>query len=113
MFIGIETPRMSSLQETHKFQNVRKNTLEEIARIQAHGMAVYSGLIVGFDHDDDAIFDEQVDFINAAKIPLPLPSMLGALPATPLYDRMRAEGRLIPEHEFQGNVSSRTSCPSA
>jgi radical SAM superfamily enzyme YgiQ (UPF0313 family) len=103
MFIGIETPRTSSLQETHKFQNVRKNTLAEIERIQAHGMAVYSGLIVGFDHDDDAIFDEQVEFINAAKIPLPLPSMLGALPATPLYERMRAEGRLIPEHEFQGN----------
>lgn len=103
MFIGIETPRVSSLQETHKYQNVRKNTLEEIERIQSHGIAVYSGLIVGFDHDDDAIFDEQVDFINAAKIPLPLPSMLGALPATPLYDRMLAEGRVIPEHEFQGN----------
>ncbi|MEZ5291339.1 MAG: radical SAM protein [Vicinamibacterales bacterium] len=103
MFIGIETPRTSSLQETHKYQNVRKNTLDEVARIQAQGIAVYSGLIVGFDHDDDAIFDEQVDFINAARIPLPLPSMLGALPATPLYERMKAEGRLIPEHEFQGN----------
>lgn len=103
MFIGLETPRVSSLQETQKFQNVRKNTLSEVERIQSQGIAVYSGLIVGFDHDDTAIFQEQVDFINDAKIPLPLPSMLGALPATPLYDRMREEGRLIPEHEFQGN----------
>lgn len=103
MFIGIETPRVSSLQETHKFQNVRKGTIEEIERIQSHGMAVYSGLIVGFDHDDLDIFQEQVDFMNDTKIPLPLPSMLGALPATPLYNRMQDEGRLIPDHEFQGN----------
>ena len=103
MFIGIETPRVSSLQETQKFQNVRKDTLGEIERIQSHGIAVYSGLIVGFDHDDEQIFQEQVDFINDAKIPLPLPSLLGALPATPLYKRMVDEGRVIVENEFQGN----------
>ncbi len=104
MFIGIETPRVSSLQETQKFQNVRKDTLGEVARIQSQGMAVYSGLIVGFDHDDEDIFQEQVDFINDAKIPLPFPSLLGALPATPLYKRMVDEGRVIAENEFQGNT---------
>ena len=103
MFIGIETPRVSSLQETHKFQNVRKSLLGDVERIQSKGIAVYSGLIVGFDHDDKAIFEEQVDFINETKIPLPLPAMLGALPGTPLHKRMLDEGRLIPDHEFQGN----------
>jgi radical SAM superfamily enzyme YgiQ (UPF0313 family) len=115
MFIGIETPRVSSLQETQKFQNVRKDTLGEVERIQAHGIAVYSGLIVGFDHDDEAIFQEQVDFINDAKIPLPLPSLLGALPATPLYKRMQDEGRIITENEFQGNsffTNIRPTCMS-
>lgn len=104
VFIGIETPRVSSLQETLKFQNVRKDTLGEVERIQSQGIAVYSGLMVGFDHDDAAIFQEQVDFINDAKIPLPMPSIVGALPATPLYDRMRAEGRLILDNEAQGNT---------
>lgn len=104
VFIGIETPRVSSLQETQKFQNVRKNIIDEIERIQSHGIAVYSGLMVGFDHDDASIFQEQVDFINEAKIPLPMPSMVGALPVTPLYDRIKAEGRLIPDNEAQGNT---------
>lgn len=115
MFIGIETPRVSSLQETLKFQNVRKDTLGEVERIQSHGIAVYSGLIVGFDHDDEKIFQEQVDFINDAKIPLPLPSLLGALPVTPLYKRMQDEGRVISENEFQGNsffTNIRPTCMS-
>ena len=104
VFIGIETPRVSSLQETHKFQNVRKDLLGDVERIQSQGIAVYSGLMVGFDHDDTDIFDEQLDFIRAAKIPLPMPSMVGALPGTPLYERLRVEGRLIPESAEQGNT---------
>lgn len=104
MFIGIETPRTSSLQETHKFQNVRKNLLEEVELIQSNGISVYSGLMVGFDHDDETIFQEQVDFINDAKIPVPFPSKVGALPRTPLYHRMLEEGRLIEEKEFQANT---------
>ena len=82
VFIGIETPRTSSLQETLKFQNVRLDLLGEVERIQRHGIAVYSGLIVGFDHDDLDIFGEQIRFITDAKIPIPLPSILGALPGT-------------------------------
>jgi radical SAM superfamily enzyme YgiQ (UPF0313 family) len=104
VFIGIETPRTSSLQETLKFQNVRRDLLGEVERIQRHGIAVYSGLIVGFDHDDLDIFKEQIAFITDAKIPIPLPSILGALPGTPLYKRMEDEGRLIPDKEFQANA---------
>jgi radical SAM superfamily enzyme YgiQ (UPF0313 family) len=104
VFIGIETPRTSSLQETLKFQNVRGDLLGEVERIQRHGIAVYSGLIVGFDHDDLDIFREQIAFITDSKIPIPLPSILGALPGTPLYKRMEDEGRLIPDKEFQANA---------
>lgn len=104
VFIGIETPRVSSLQETHKFQNVRKDLLGDVERIQSQGIAVYSGLMVGFDHDDTDIFAEQLEFIQAAKIPLPMPSMVGALPGTPLYERLNAEGRVIPDSGEQGNT---------
>jgi radical SAM superfamily enzyme YgiQ (UPF0313 family) len=104
VFIGIETPRTSSLQETMKFQNVRRDLLGEVERIQRHGIAVYSGLVVGFDHDDLGIFEEQVKFINDAKIPIPLPSILGALPGTPLYKRMADAGRLISDKGFHANA---------
>lgn len=104
VFIGIETPRTSSLRETLKFQNVRKDLLADVERIQRSGLAVYSGIVVGFDHDDADIFDEQVQFINDASIPLPLPSILGALPGTPLHSRLAADGRLLPDTEFTVNA---------
>ena len=55
VFIGIETPNEDSLRETKKHQNVRPSAgtlLERVHRVQQHGIDVWCGMIVGFDHDD-------------------------------------------------------------
>ena len=60
VFVGIESPNEESLLETKKLQNVRPNAgtlLERVRRIQQHGIDVWCGMIVGFDHDDASIFD--------------------------------------------------------
>lgn len=101
MFVGIETPRASSLEETQKTQNTRTDLLKDVETIQSYGISLYSGLMVGFDHDDKDIFKEQIDFTNEAKIPIPFPVKIGALPGTPLHTRMIKEGRLLPEKQFQ------------
>jgi radical SAM superfamily enzyme YgiQ (UPF0313 family) len=59
IFIGIESPRTSSLEETKKNQNLRGNLLDSVHTIQRAGLEVMAGMIVGFDHDDAAIFEEQ------------------------------------------------------
>jgi radical SAM superfamily enzyme YgiQ (UPF0313 family) len=97
IFIGIESPRASSLQETHKTQNLRESILESVHRIQRAGMEIMAGMIVGFDHDDASIFDEQFRFIQEARIPISMTGMLNAMPKTPLYQRMKQTGRLIAE----------------
>jgi len=40
------------------------------------------------------VFDEQLAFIQAAAIPVAMVGMLQALPGTPLYERIKREGRL-------------------
>jgi radical SAM superfamily enzyme YgiQ (UPF0313 family) len=96
VFIGIETPRMDSLTETKKFQNVRGDSLEEkLKRIQAAGLDVNAGFIVGFDNDDKGIFEDQFRFIQDNGITLAMVGMLQAIPRTPLYDRLKREGRLV------------------
>jgi radical SAM superfamily enzyme YgiQ (UPF0313 family) len=98
VFIGIETPRMASLKETKKFQNVRGDSLEEkLSRIQAAGLDINAGFIVGFDSDDKAIFEDQYRFIQDNGITLAMVGMLQAIPRTPLYTRLQAEGRLVEE----------------
>jgi radical SAM superfamily enzyme YgiQ (UPF0313 family) len=98
VFIGIETPRLASLKETRKFQNLRGDSLaDKLARIQNAGFDINAGFIVGFDSDDKGIFDEQFDFIQENGITLAMVGMLVAIPRTPLYERLRREGRLVEE----------------
>lgn len=95
VFIGIETPRIASLIETHKKQNVHGDSLlVKVDRIRRAGITVIAGFIVGFDNDDERVFDEQFEFIQASGISDLSISLLTPLPKTPLYDRLRAEGRL-------------------
>jgi radical SAM superfamily enzyme YgiQ (UPF0313 family) len=95
VFIGIESPRVDSLRETRKMQNARGDLIESVRRVQAYGMQVQAGMIVGFDHDDVSIFAEQLRFIQEAQIPVSMTGMLQAMPRTPLYDRAEREGRLL------------------
>ena len=97
IFIGIESPRAESLKETHKTQNLRENILDSVHRIQRAGIDVMAGMIVGFDHDDPSIFDEQFRFIQDARIPISMTGMLNAAPKTPLHQRLKEAGRLIAE----------------
>jgi len=103
VFVGIESPNEASLRETKKFQNVRAGgtMLEKVHRIQGAGMEVWCGMILGFDNDDETIFDAQREFLREARIVLAMIGMLYAPPKTPLYDRLGREGRLDPEDESE------------
>jgi len=98
VFVGIESPNEDSLIETKKLQNVRPGMtlVDRVRTIQDAGLDVWCGMIVGFDHDDASVFDSQLQFIKDARILHIMMGMLFAVPKTPLYDRLAAEGRLDP-----------------
>jgi radical SAM superfamily enzyme YgiQ (UPF0313 family) len=95
-FVGIESPDEESLREAKKFQNVRAGgtLLEKVHRIQDAGMEVWCGMIMGFDNDDEGIFDRQIRFVQESRIAFSMSGMLAAIPKTPLHARLAAEGRL-------------------
>lgn len=95
LFIGIETPNKESLREAGKMLNVHSDLVEDCKKIQSYGMTIRAGMIVGFDHDDSGIFDQQFNFIEEANISLPSVSILTAIPGTRLWDRLNKEGRLV------------------
>jgi radical SAM superfamily enzyme YgiQ (UPF0313 family) len=96
VFIGIETPNEEALRETKKVQNLRgdRSLVEKVHAIQAAGLDVWCGLIVGFDADDESIFERQRIFIEEARISHAMLGMLSAIPKTPLHARLAREGRL-------------------
>jgi radical SAM superfamily enzyme YgiQ (UPF0313 family) len=106
VFIGIETPSAEALKESKKFQNLRKNNVEQVRIIQERGLWVLAGFIVGFDSDDETIFARQLAFIEQTSITWAMAGLLQAPPTTPLFDRMKREGRLIEDSQSTSNFTA-------
>ena len=61
----------------------------------ARGCEVQGGFILGFDSDTPSTFQRQIDFIQRSGIVTAMVGLLQAPPATRLWQRMAAEGRLL------------------
>src|SRR5438105_348817 len=97
VFCGIETPEPQALRFMSKDQNLRMPILDAVQRINAHGLEVVSGIILGLDTDTLETADHIIEFIRESRIPLLTINVLYALPKTPLWQRLEVEGRLVPE----------------
>ncbi|MBL8951880.1 MAG: B12-binding domain-containing radical SAM protein [Myxococcaceae bacterium] len=95
VFFGIESPDEETLDSIDKQQNLRMPILEAIRIINAHGIELHAGIILGLDADGVDAADKIIRFIDKAQIPLLAVNVLYALPKTPLYRRLQKEGRLI------------------
>lgn len=97
VFIGIESPSQESLNETLKFQNTGIDLLESVRTLYRYGINIQAGFIVGFDSDDESIFERQFQFIQAAGISVPMVGLLIAIYHTPLWDRLEKAHRIREE----------------
>ncbi|MEW6253214.1 MAG: DUF4070 domain-containing protein, partial [Planctomycetota bacterium] len=97
VFIGLETPNETSLVECGKRQNTRRDLVASVQILQRAGLEVMGGFIVGFDHDEHSIFERQLRFIQEAGVVTAMVGLLAALPRTRLFERLKAEGRLLRE----------------
>lgn len=95
VFIGIESPVEESLIECNKIQNKNRDLIASVKKIQASGIDVQGGFIVGFDNDPPAIFERLTDFIQESGIVTAMVGLLNAPKGTRLYKRMLKEGRLL------------------
>jgi radical SAM superfamily enzyme YgiQ (UPF0313 family) len=109
-FIGIESFESNQLLETAKIQNVKTGLIESIQKIQSYGFIVVAGLIFGFDTEPEYVSDSTLDGILKSGLISGEPSLLTALPGTPLYKRMKFSSRLrdgklgLGGHKYQTNI---------
>jgi len=95
VFVGIETPNEASLSECNKVQNKGRDLLNSVRKIQNAGMEVQGGFILGFDSDNQSIFENMVRFIQESGIVTAMVGLLNAPKGTKLYKRMANEKRLL------------------
>jgi hypothetical protein len=60
-----------------------------------HGIMVNPGIVFGFDHDDESVFERAVEFLNKNRVELAYFNVLTPLPGTMLYTRYNNAGRIF------------------
>ncbi len=94
LFIGIESISQSNLRDMGKPNMVRRYS-EQIGRIREAGISVGGFFIFGFDADSRATGEELFQFIRNTRISLPFINLLTPVPGTTLFERLKAEGRML------------------
>jgi len=95
LFIGVESISEENLAAANKRFNKVDKYKEEFRRFHDYGILIQTGMIFGFDHDDESAFERTVEFLEENNIELAMFNILTPLPGTNLYKRMDAEGRII------------------
>lgn len=104
LFAGIETPDPDALKAMSKQHNMMVPILEGVQTLNNYGLEVVSGIILGLDTDRRDAGEGILEFIDQSGIPLLTINLLQALPRTPLFDRLKREGRLIEDSDRDSNV---------
>lgn len=98
LLIGFE----SVTQETLKLANKRFNSVDDygemVKKLHARGIAIMGCFVFGFDSDDKDVFKRTVEFINKINIDLPRYAVYTPFPGTPLYKKLKTEGRIIEDN---------------
>lgn len=95
LFFGVESVSPSSLTGMKKSLKSIRETEEAIRIIQDHGIAFHPSLMLGFDTDTKAIFDDTLKFLTRTKLPTMALNVLTPYPGTRLFQRFKEQGRII------------------
>ena len=94
---GVESTSEASLSAHDKEWNRPERYGEAIRQIRRHGIDVSTEMIIGLDGDDASVFERTLDFVIRNEISAPRIHILTPIPGTPLYERLRRDGRLVSE----------------
>lgn len=96
LFIGFESLTQANLDLMNKGggKNKVENYSESVKRIQSYGIAVIGGFILGYDYDNESVFEKILNFINDTNMMSAQINILSVYPGTRLYERLKKEGRI-------------------
>jgi radical SAM superfamily enzyme YgiQ (UPF0313 family) len=93
--IGFESISQESLDIIGKKTNIVQTYLSSVKKIHDYGMIILGSFVFGFDGDTLDIFDSTDKFVQKSEIDVPDAMILTPYPGTPLYDRLKKEGRIM------------------
>ena len=96
LLIGFESLNPENLKRMHKGFNTMKGGYDAaLANLRRHRIRLYITFILGYDDDGSDTFRETLAFAMKHRFYIVAFNHLTPFPGTPLYDRLKREGRLL------------------
>lgn len=106
LLIGFESVSQKSLDKMNKkFNSLEKHT-RLIKELHQRNIAVMGCFVFGSDEDEKSLFKETVDFCLKTGIDLPRFTVYTPFPATPLFNRLSEEGRILTKNWTKYNCQN-------
>jgi radical SAM superfamily enzyme YgiQ (UPF0313 family) len=105
ILIGLESPRRASLNGVELRSNWKARQQDSyktaIERIQSYGITVNGCFILGLDADTPDVFEDVLQFVRDSGLYEVQVTFLTAFPGTPLYARLKQEGRILRDKAWE------------
>jgi radical SAM superfamily enzyme YgiQ (UPF0313 family) len=105
VLVGLESPTASGIAGVEQRRDWKQSRFHDyqaaVERIQSHGIAVNGCFVLGLDGDGPEVFEAVERFVHeSGQFDVQI-TVMTAFPGTPLYVRLKAEGRLLVEGAWE------------
>jgi radical SAM superfamily enzyme YgiQ (UPF0313 family) len=97
VFIGFESLTAQNLADAKKKTPLPDDYARRVRILHDHGIAVNGSFVLGFDHDGPEVFETTADWVERNRLECATFHILTPYPNTPLYRKLKQEGRLLHE----------------
>lgn len=98
LLIGFESMDQVNMNSCGKPFNEVSRYKESVKLCHDRHVGVLGTFIVGFDGDTPRVFDDLAEFVDEIEIDIPRFAVLTPFPGTPLFNRLKHEGRILTEN---------------
>lgn len=109
LFVGLESFSEETLLHMNKGINKVDEYKEIIDNLHRNQIMIQAGIVFGFDMDTKEVFKKTLDMCEQLGIDGATVSILTPLPKTPVYQQMKAEGRLLTDDWTHYNGKTRVA----
>ena len=95
VFVGFESLTDANLTDARKKTPKAADYARRTRLLHDNGIQVNGSFVFGFDHDHKDVFAQTAEWVEANRLECATFHILTPYPATPLFRRMDAEGRLL------------------
>jgi radical SAM superfamily enzyme YgiQ (UPF0313 family) len=95
VFIGFESLNGENLEDARKRTPLPDDYARRVKLLHDNGIQVNGSFVLGFDHDGPEVFEKTVEWVERNRLECATFHILTPYPKTPLYEALKAEGRIV------------------